>query len=68
MTTKPEGRISTSELAKLLAKDREARMLSPEEIERLKRNAKETAAYLRAELAKRPRIDLDNLPPEDIDK
>lgn len=43
-------------------------MLTDAERERLKRNARETIEYVRAEMAKRPRIDLDNLPPEDESK
>lgn len=38
-------------------------LLSPEEIERLLANAKHTIAHARAEFARLPRPDLDDVPP-----
>lgn len=59
-----ENAHKTRDLARRLAKEREARMLTTVERKQLLRNSKRDNALSRARYATMKRPDLDNLPPE----
>jgi hypothetical protein len=53
----------TSEIARLLAADREVRMLTPEEIRQLRANTRRSGEQSRARYAKMQRPKLDDVTP-----